>query len=119
MKTKFTLETPNKTKEFSLKRQSNTFVAFYDGQEYPCLPQGTIVTFNNIQRTVLNGINIIDLDGDYILITDKGKFAGPSVQCEKGNKINYNFLMNNFRAGFSLFFAFIIVMIVILIIMII
>lgn len=114
MKTKFILKRPGKKDVvFYIRRQKNTFFAVYNDHEYPCLPTGTIVTYNNQQRVITDKINLIDFKGIKLLVTDNGKYAGPKVTTDNGNKITYSFIGNNLRASFTLLMVFIIIMVVI------
>lgn len=113
MKTKFILMSPTGEKEFYIKRENKSFVAIYNDKEYVCAPIGTIVNYNGSQRMVTKDINVINLDGDMILIIDKGRWAGPQISSDKG-KVEYNFLVNNLKASLPLLIGFIIILFLIL-----
>lgn len=121
MKTKFNLITDDKNVEFYLVRETDKrlkkgyFTAIYEGKEYPQVPNGTLLEFNNTKRVVDDRVSVIALEGHYLLIVDNGKYAGPKIQCLTNCKVKCNSIANNFRASFNLLLVFIIILIIVLI----
>ena len=114
MKTKFTLKNDQGEMVFYLKKEDKTYVATYNNKEYMAYPVGEVVTYNGHTRAIREGDNIINIEGNQILVVERGKFASEDVTAEKG-KVTYSFVGNNMKKSLPLLIGLGVVLVVIVI----
>lgn len=115
MKALFFITKDNKEYKIESKRTKKSYTAFYNGQEYSPLDEGTVIKFNVQDKIVMKNILVFDIEG-VKFVTTYNNYACPKLIAENDAKVKCNTIRNNIAMSLNLLIGLIVFVTLILII---